>query len=334
MSGGVDSTACALLLKTQHEVEGFFMHLAQPNFDEQRERVETIAKKLGIKLHIIDLRNEFEKQVLHYFSSSYFNGLTPNPCVICNREIKFGLFMNSILAHNMEKIATGHYARIIKEGDLYKLHCGADPKKDQSYFLSRLTQQQLSRIIFPLGEQSKQETYEFVEQHGFNDFRGLESQDVCFLEDKNVGSYLKTRTEVTDNSGPIVSSSGEHLGVHSGLFNYTIGQRKGLGISSATPLYVIALDKKTNSVIVGKDEELFCSTLHVKDLHWISTPPSAQKTYNIRIRYSHRGSPASIRITGNNNGIIEFLDPQRAITPGQFAVIYDNTEVIGSAIIT
>ncbi len=334
MSGGVDSTACALLLKKHCEIEGFFMRLAQPDFAKQRARVASVAEKIGIKLNVIDLRHEFDQKVLHYFSSSYLAGLTPNPCIVCNREIKFGLFMENILHHGMDKMATGHYARIIKDNDRYRLYTGVDPKKDQSYFLSRLNQMQLSRILFPLGERNKESTYTFVEQHGFDDFRGLESQDICFLEDKSIGPFLEARSPKTDTHGPILSTSGERLGSHHGLFHYTIGQRKGLGISSETPLYVIALDKKNNSVIVGKNEELFKNIIKINALHWLAgSHPPLDREYTVRIRYSHRGTAATLTIEGNDHAAIFLKEPQRAITPGQFAVIYDDTELLGSGVI-
>jgi len=334
MSGGVDSTACALLLKEHYEIEGFFMHLAQPDFARQKTKVASVANKLGIRLNIIDLRHEFEQKVLHYFSSSYLQGLTPNPCVVCNREIKFGLFMENILHHGMDQIATGHYARIIEDSGIYRLYKGADPKKDQSYFLSRLNQMQLSRVLFPLGERTKESTYTFVEQHGFDDFRGLESQDVCFLEDKGIGPFLETCSPKTENQGPILSTSGEHLGNHHGLFRYTIGQRKGLGISSDAPLYVIDLDRKNNSVIVGKNEELFKTAIDIKALHWLAgTHPLLNREYTVRIRYSHRGAVATLIPEESGRAKVIFKEPQRAVAPGQFAVIYDDSELLGSGII-
>ena len=334
MSGGVDSTACALLLREHFEIEGFFMHLAQPDFAQQEKRVSSIAKKLGIKLTVIDLRHDFEQKVLNYFSSSYLAGYTPNPCVVCNREIKFGLFMEKILSCGMDKIATGHYARITKDDDKYRLYSGVDSKKNQSYFLSRLDQAQLSHILFPLGEQTKESTYMFVEQHGFDDFRGLESQDVCFLEEKNIGTFLETYSPDVDSQGEILSTSGEILGSHRGLFHYTVGQRKGLGISSDSPLYVVALDREKNSVIVGKNDELFKDTITIKELHWLAGfHSSLDKEYTVQIRYSHRGASATISLKDNSHAVISFNEPQRAIAPGQFAVIYDGPELLGSGII-
>ncbi len=334
MSGGVDSTACALMLQEKFQVKGFFMRLAQPDFDLQKERVEAVAKEIGIELAIIDLRKEFEQAVLNYFTGSYFNGLTPNPCVICNREIKFGLFLDAILAAGMDKMATGHYARIAQEDNAYQLKIGVDPKKDQSYFLSRLSQQQLGSIIFPLGEKLKESIYSFVESKGFTHFRGQESQDVCFLEKNQISSFLDSKKPATNASGNIVATDGEVMGKHTGLFHYTIGQRKGLGISHPEPLYVIGLNAKNNTVIVGSNDELFNNTIRVKELHWLKgSPPDLVSQYTVRIRYSHRGSLAQISLGENSSGTITFNEPQRAITPGQFAVIYNNNELLGSGII-
>lgn len=334
MSGGVDSTACALMLKEKYEVQGFFMRLAQPDFSEQKLRVEHIADKLGIDLEIVDLRDEFEQTVLHYFSGSYFNGLTPNPCVKCNKEIKFGLFLDSILKKGMSKMATGHYARITRENDIYHLKTGLDPKKDQSYFLARLNQQQLGSVLFPLGDKEKESIYTFVEEQGFTHFRGQESQDVCFLEKNQIGRFLDNRNGQSTSMGKIVTTDGKVLGEHTGLFHYTIGQRKGLGISHPEPLYVVGLDAVNNTVLVGTNDELFSKTIQVKDLHWLSgTPPDLDQPYNVRIRYSHRGSPAQLKLQQSNCGTFTFSEAQRAITPGQFAVVYNNTELLGSGII-
>lgn len=334
LSGGVDSTASALLLREHYQVKGFFMQLAQPNFAAQKAQVEKVARKLAIPLQIIDLQHQFDQKVLEYFTANYYRGLTPNPCVICNREIKFGLFMDAILGAGMEKMATGHYARIEKTDNTYHLYCGGDPKKDQSYFLSRLNQHQLARVIFPLGLKSKEETYRFVEEYGFNNFHGQESQDVCFLENSQVGDFLESRSARAENAGPIVSTSGKVLGMHKGLFRYTIGQRKGLGISSETPLYVVGLDPTGNRVIVGKNEELFKNQIRVQNLHWLAEKePDLTIDYTVRIRYSHRGSMAKIVACHQGYGEIIFHEPQRAVTPGQFAVIYQDAELLGSGII-
>lgn len=334
MSGGVDSTACALLLRDQFQVKGFFMQLAQPNLAAQQERVTSLAARIGIPLQVIDLGRAFAEKVLHYFSGSYFQGLTPNPCVVCNREIKFGLFMDAILAAGMTKMATGHYARIEKVGNHHRLFQGSDPKKDQSYFLSRLTQKQLARIIFPLGERTKESTYRLVQEHGFEDFQGLESQDVCFLGNNEIGAFLRARAPEEDVEGPILSTAGKRLGTHRGLFRYTIGQRRGLGIAADAPLYVVGLDVQENAVIVGSDQDLLRDRIAVEKLHWLAgSPPDPDRSYTVRIRSSHPGSPGRLRLTDNDCGEILFDQPQRAITPGQFAVVYDDSELLGSGII-
>jgi tRNA-specific 2-thiouridylase len=334
MSGGVDSTATALILRESNNLQGFFMRLAQPDFDLQRVRVEKLAEMLAIPLHIIDLREQFSQKVLDYFANSYFAGTTPNPCMICNREIKFGLFQEAILAAGMEYMATGHYARITQDDAGYHLHDGVDPSKDQSYFLSRLSQYQLSKVVFPLGEKLKSEVYTFVHEHGFTDFEGIESQDICFLANETVGDYLETRYPEAVKNGPIVSTEGVTVGQHNGLFRYTIGQRRGLGIPDSTPWYVAGIDAKNNTLIVGKPDSLLKNWIEVEDLHWLgATAPDLSKEYKVRIRYSHRGSLARIEPRENGRARIIFTDEQRAITPGQFAVIYKDTEVLGSGII-
>ncbi len=333
MSGGVDSTASALILRQHHHVKGFFMRLAQPDFTTQKERVEEIAAKLEIDLQIVDLRQQFNTLVLKYFSNSYYHGLTPNPCVVCNREIKFGLFFKAVRENGAEYMATGHYAQIVENKGYFSLHCGIDARKDQSYFLSRLDHTQLAKIIFPLGAMNKENCYNYVREQGFYDFDGLESQDVCFLEKRGIGHFLD-KGMAPSQAGPIMKNDGTILGQHQGLYHYTIGQRKGLGISSDSPLYVIELDIKNNCLVVGKNDELFCDTMYVHDLHWLAgKPPYLSRNYSVRIRYSHRGSEAHINLLDKNRAKIIFSSPQRAITPGQFAVIYDGTELLGSGII-
>lgn len=333
MSGGVDSTATALILRDSSSVEGFFMRLAQPDFESQLARVERLAAQLAIPLTVIDLRHEFSEKVLSYFASSYFRGTTPNPCMICNREVKFGLFQQAILGAGMDCMATGHYARITHDGAGFHLFDGIDPGKNQSYFLSRLTQYQLSKVLFPLGVRKKSEVYDLVKGHGFYGFEGIESQDICFLADESVGSYLQTHYPQAVRSGPVLSTDGVEVGRHSGLFRYTIGQRRGLGIPDASPWYVTAIDAAHNTLIVGKSGDLLRDTIEIEDLHWISgTEPDLNDRYLVRIRYSHKGSLARIVSTGSGARIL-FEESQRAITPGQFAVIYKDTEVLGSGVI-
>lgn len=335
MSGGVDSTAVALMLSKDYNVTGFFMQLAQPDLDDQIRKVTSIAEQIGIPLIIVDLQEKFSNTVLQYFSSSYFSGTTPNPCMICNATIKFGVFLNTILSYDMEKVATGHYSRLVQRGSLFHLMKGLDVHKDQSYFLARLSQQQLSKVLFPLGEMRKEDIYSYTELQGFSSFRGGESQDVCFLKETSVAEYLRSQQHSRPSTGNIVNKSGTILGTHSGIFNYTIGQRKGLGISAPEPLYVIAIDCTNNTVVVGSSKDLFCSSLVLENLHWVSgLPPQNETRLTAKIRYTHGGCPATVMLLPDNKATIQFHEPQRAVTPGQFCVLYDSDEVIGSGIIT
>lgn len=332
MSGGVDSTACALLLQKQYQVHGFFMQLAQPDFSEQLRKVEEVAQRCDIPLQVIDLRTQFDHKILNYFATSYQNGRTPNPCMICNREIKFGLFMDAILEQGMEQVATGHYASIAEEEGCLLLRKGKDKNKDQSYFLARLTQKQLARTLFPLGEMYKEDVYTMLEGHGFTEFRGQESQDVCFLGTSSVGHFLEKRIINQQKSeGEIVSQDGCILGRHNGIYNYTIGQRRGLGISDSSPWYVVAIDAKENRVIVGKDAALFRDTIDIENVSWsCGRLPQPDRDYQVRIRYRHQGATARVNQLSQDRFRIIFTEKQRAVTPGQFAVIYDKDLILGS----
>ncbi len=333
LSGGVDSTAAALLLQQEHEVYGFFMRLGESSVPDgaiQEQKARTVAQRLGLSLEVIDLRAAFDELVLRYFTRSYQQGHTPNPCMVCNQAIKFGLFMENILARGMEAMATGHYARVAQRGDIWHLAQGRDPVKDQSYFLARLRQEQLRRCLFPLGEMEKALVYRLVESHGLTGFRGQESQDVCFLAATTVGQFLTERIPRAEQSGAIVSRDGQKLGLHQGIFHYTIGQRRGLGIADATPWFVIGLDPVTRNVIVGKEEELVRDHLVITNPHWLTAqPPEADREYQVKIRYRHQGAPASMKKINDQRWQIQFATPQRAITPGQFAVIYDQEWVVG-----
>lgn len=331
MSGGVDSTSTAIMLKDKYSVTGFFMQLAQPDLPQQIEQVSGIADKLGIPLQIIDLTEEFNNQVLNYFCSTYFKGLTPNPCIICNREIKFGLFLDKILQTGMTKVATGHYARVDQGKTAFNLLKGIDKNKDQSYFLSRLSQQQLSKVLFPLGTLTKSKIYDFAERHGFTHFRGKESQDVCFLKGSSVGEFINGRSSNEIKTGHIVNKEGKVLGEHSGVVNYTIGQRRGLGIPDSSPYYVLGIDPINSRVIVGKNEDLFKDEITIHNCNWLSGKlPLLEQEYQVKIRYTHKGSTAKLTQLSNSSFLIKFTEPQRAVTPGQYSVIYNGDEVIGS----
>jgi tRNA-specific 2-thiouridylase len=338
MSGGVDSSVTAALLKKQgYRVHGFYMALAQPDLEVQVARVRNVAGRLGLDLEVIDLHDEFEEQVLRYFRESYYQGLTPNPCAICNRAIKFGLFRQAILAHGMDFMATGHYARIDRSDSSgpVRLLKGNDPRKDQSYFLCRLSQEQLSTILMPLGEYAKTRVYEMAAEIGIAGVHGQESQDVCFLSDNDVASFLAGDTSYGVKPGTIVTIGGRELGRHEGIHRYTVGQRRGLGLPDTTPYYVVGLDPLANRVIVGKKDDLLQKQLFADDINWMAgTPPSMPYACEVRIRYRHTPAPAQINMEAEGERLrISFEESQRAITPGQFAVIYQDDEVIGSGVI-
>ncbi|MCB2216645.1 tRNA 2-thiouridine(34) synthase MnmA [Desulfofustis glycolicus] len=331
LSGGVDSTAAALLLSREHRVRGFLMNIGQPGFDRQLEQVETIARRLAIDLRVVDLRQDFNRLVLDYFASTYRAGMTPNPCMICNRSVKFGLFLNHIRADGCAVMATGHYARIARiDGEIALLR-GLDQTKDQSYFLARLRPEQLEQIRFPLGSMAKEDTYRFVEQHGFHGFHGNESQDVCFLHDTTISEYLAATSIHPARPGPIVTPTGERIGSHHGLLHYTIGQRRGIGLPDQSPWYVTAIKPATNTLVVGKADDLLQTRLLACRANWLSgSPPQTGQRFLVRIRSTHRGSNGVIDDLDGDSFTLRFSEPQRAVAPGQFAVLYDGERVIGS----
>ena len=336
MSGGVDSSVTASLLRERgFAVHGFFMALRQPDLEQQIARVQKVADFLGIELTVVDLAREFEQHVLDYCSVTYLNGRTPNPCMICNYKIKFGKLLETITDRGFSFQATGHYARIVHEADApARLLKGLDPKKDQSYFLSRLTQKQFSRLLLPLGEQTKTRVYQLAEQMGLKGLHGKESQDVCFLKDGDLGSFLSQRHGQQTLPGSIVTVDNKKVGEHHGLVHFTVGQRRGLGIPDATPYYVLALDVENNRVIVGKKQDLFRTSLTLRDVNWISgKAPDLPQQYMVKIRYRHGAAPAMISSSETDKPSllqIDFQEPQLAVTPGQFAVFYWDDEVIGS----
>jgi len=336
MSGGVDSSVTATLLKNRgYDVHGFFMALAQPDLHQQVEGVKKVAAHLHIPLSVVDLQEEFKETVLDYFTGSYFRGKTPNPCVVCNPRIKFGRLLEEILAAGCDCMATGHYARIIQSQDgKFHLLKGLDPKKDQSYFLHRLTQEQLARILMPLGEQTKENVYRLATELGISGVHGDESQDVCFLKGQDLNTFMSQYSGRAKGDGPIVTLAGKEIGRHPGIHSYTVGQRKGLGIPDATPYYVVALDPVKNAIVVGKKEDLWQRELTTSDMNWIAgLDPPLPHGFFTRIRYRHKGAAARVMLPENGLYPVRFFEPQLAITPGQFAVFYEGDEVIGGGVI-
>jgi len=311
------------------------MALAQPDLEQQIKRVQKVAAHLDIPLAVVDLTAEFKESVLNYFIQSYVSGKTPNPCVICNPRIKFGRLLKNILAAGCEFMATGHYARIVKTSDnIFHLLKGLDPRKDQSYFLHRLTQKQLARIIMPLGEQTKEKVYKMAGQLGLANIHGSESQDVCFLKDQNLQTFMAHHGAGNKNPGPIITLDGKEIGLHKGINHFTVGQRKGLAIPDATPYYVIALDPAENAVLVGKKDDLLQQEMSVGEMNWpAGHKPELPQDFLTRIRYRHKGATALVMQPEREIYQVRFHKPQSAITPGQFAVFYQADEVIGGGVI-
>ncbi|MGR6835560.1 tRNA 2-thiouridine(34) synthase MnmA [Syntrophomonas erecta] len=326
MSGGVDSTITALLLKEQgHEVAG----LTMINWDQQAAlKAAKTAQEMEIEHHVVDLKATFQERVVGYFCQSYARGETPNPCVACNKYIKFGKLLDYAASLGFERVATGHYARIDydQQRERYLLKKGVDTKKDQSYFLYELNQEQLARTIFPLGEMNKEQVKEIAREYGLTVAEEPESQEVCFI----TGDYREfLEGKVEYHPGLVVDREGKVLGEHKGLPFYTIGQRRGLGISAGRPIYVVGLDLGNNRLVVDDEKHLFSNSLLAKDNNFIYMK-ELETTLRVeaKIRYAARPVPATISWEGENVRTV-FDQPQRAITPGQSVVYYQGDYVIG-----
>ncbi|HEU4508501.1 MAG TPA: tRNA 2-thiouridine(34) synthase MnmA [Pyrinomonadaceae bacterium] len=357
MSGGVDSSAAAAILKEQgHELVGFTMQLWDQrrgiNVDENGDPLPSrccslddvydarrVAEELGFPFYVLNLERDFERDVVQPFVTSYLNGETPIPCVSCNSRLKFASLDRLALSLGCEKVATGHYARVEFDAvtNRYKLLRGRNEQKDQSYFLWELTQAQLSRALFPLGEMSKPEARDAARQHGLAGVsEKKESQEICFVPDGNYAGFIdryleaENETERLPGSGDIVDSNGRVIGKHEGIHRYTVGQRRGIGISDARPLYVLSVDPKLNRVTVGSSEELSSSEFTAAGVNWITFDnPTEPVRAEVRVRYRHTAAPATITPRADSRAHIIFDEPQRAITPGQATVFYRGDEVVG-----
>jgi len=335
MSGGVDSSVSASLLKQRgFIVHGFFMVLPLPGAERLAQRVQTVADCLGIPLHCVDMEGFFSRSVINYFLRTYREGNTPNPCIICNRRIKFGVLMQMMRDRGMDKMATGHYARIKNTPDgIPLLQRSCDPKKDQSYFLCRLSSDQLEKTIFPLGDLTKEEVYGLAAEMHLSTLHGPESQDICFLAGESVAAFF-ARQGITDKPGKIINTEGQTIGRHRGLWHYTVGQRRGLGLPDATPWYVQRLDGQNNSLTVCKKDGLYTGKMVVSDVAWSAAPACTPWRGLVQIRGRHEASPATVTAGKNGNWLVTFQTGQKAVSPGQFAVFYRDDTVEGSGIIT
>ena len=340
MSGGVDSSLCAALLQEQgYEVLGITMRLS----DDSREMngvssaatdARRVADFLGIEHVVADFRTLFSDKVVDYFLTEYLTARTPNPCVICNRFLKFGELLSFAREKGADFLATGHYVRIEKEEDgSFALKKGRDEKKDQSYVLYRLPREILSHILFPLGSYRKEETRALARKLSLPVANKAESQEICFVPEDDYKAYLSQHRPNCFRAGDIVDMQGQILGQHRGLPFYTIGQRKGLGIAAVHPLYVIALDEANNRVIVGKNEELYASSLFASDVNWLMEEPTREISVHAKIRYGSREVQANVLPLKDRAVKVSFLEPQRAVTPGQSVVFYSGERLVGGATI-
>ncbi|MFC1839104.1 tRNA 2-thiouridine(34) synthase MnmA [Thermodesulfobacteriota bacterium] len=347
LSGGVDSSVTAALLKDKgYDVIGLSMVIYDDNFkiedtgrhacygpDESGDikSAESVCKKLNIPFHVIDLKNEFNRFVIKYFRNEYLAGRTPNPCIVCNRKLKFGFMLEKARDASIEfdKFATGHYARIIKDRGRYLLGKPLDTSKDQTYFLYSLPRDLLSGILFPLGEYNKKDVREIARSMGLTTSERPESQD--FIAGGDFSPFFKPE-EVC--KGEIVNEKGEVLGKHKGIIHFTVGQRKGLGISSPDPLYVSEIDVQNNRIVVDKRPSLFSKGLTVVDINLISIDEIKEPLeVSVKIRLQHKATPAILTPAANGKAEVVFNEPQLAVTPGQSAVFYDGDIVLGGGII-
>ncbi len=343
LSGGVDSSAALLLSKEKYGTDllGATLALSAPGSPESAADAKNIAdaksvcETAGIAHTPVYAYEEFRTAVMDYFAREYLTGRTPNPCVVCNREIKFGLLAGFAQEHGCRKVITGHYARLEIINGYTTIRKALDSSKDQSYVLAMLTQDQLQRAEFPLGCFTKPEIREMAEKAGLKTAQRKDSQDVCFIPDGDYVSFITRHTGERPKPGDYVDENGTVLGKHKGQWCYTVGQRKGLGISMGRHVFVLAKDPSSNRVTLGDEAPLFHKTVRLTNVHAPSDPAwiEGDVPCKAKLRYAHREADAIFHRTSETEGILEFAEPQRAPSPGQFAVLYQEDCVIGAGVI-
>ncbi len=347
MSGGVDSSvAAALLVKQGYDVLGMMMRLwSEPGIGpaaplnrcctpDQMADARRVADKLNIPFYVIDVQDYFRKTIVQFFIDEHTAGRTPNPCIECNREIRFHYLLERALALDADYLATGHYARVVKTDNGYELRKGVDSSKDQSYVLHVLGQKELGQVLFPVGDYEKTTIRELARKFYLPVAQKSDSMDLCFLGDGDYRRFLNDYAPEATSPGPILNQAGEELGRHTGLPNYTIGQRKGLGIAAGEPLFVLQKDVTRNALIVGARSETDQYHLLARQVNWtIANPPTAPLEAEVKIRYKARAIPAIVTPLENNTAHVAFKKPVFGITAGQGAVFYDDEVVLGGGII-
>ncbi len=336
MSGGVDSsTAAAILVDEGYEVVGLTMILSDDiDNDTLLKSVKSVTDYLKIQHHVCDFRSVFRSDVIDYFIQSYESGLTPNPCVVCNKKIKFGQMLAEAMKLNAPFLATGHYVRIDRQGEIIRLLKGLDSHKDQSYFLYRLQQEQLKHILFPLGEFNKTETRAMAADFKLMVANKPESQDLCFIGKGDYRDFLQTHSAIDSSGGPIKDLQGKKVGIHKGLWNYTVGQRRGLGVSSSEPLYVVELDMQNNALVVATDKERGKNQIDAIQVNFLSGKiPTSSFVADVKIRYTAKEIKAEITPLPDQSARIKLSKSLPDITPGQSVVFYKGDELIGGGFI-